>query len=163
MSSTRPETDPVDPGRTDGWIVVAGILQRGHRVASGPSQDYPYGSLERQFPLFKGRGLDLDGFFQGTLNVSIAPHAWVWIRPTYTFRAVRWTDRHPPEDFSFAACRVRFKEVEYAGWVYYPHPETKIRNFQDPALIEAIAEEIPGITYGEPLVLMLDPAAIRIR
>jgi hypothetical protein len=146
----------------DDWIVVPGIIQRGHRVASGPSRDYPYGSLERQFPLFKKRGLDLGAFFQGTLNVSIAPHTWQWLRPAYTFRAVRWTDLHPPEDFSFSACRVRFDGREYAGWVYYPHPETKVRNFQDPALIEVIAEQIPGICYGDALELLLDPRAICI-
>lgn len=144
------------------WTVVRGVVQRGHRVASGPSRDYPYGSLERQFPLFKERGLDLTPFFQGTLNVSIAPRRWAWVRPLHTFRSIRWTDLHPPEDFSFAPCRVCFQAVEYAAWVYYPHPETKIRNFQDPALIEVIGEKIPGIAYGDALELLLDPRAIRI-
>ncbi len=53
--------------------VVSGLVLEGYRVASGPSKDYPYGSLEKQIPLFKERGLDLEGFYYGTLNVSISP------------------------------------------------------------------------------------------
>ena len=37
----------------------------------------------------------------------------------------------------------------YEGWVYYPHPETKLRNFQNPSLLEVIAYPIPGILYGD--------------
>jgi len=49
------------------WTLVPGVLARGYRVASGPSRDYPYGALDRQRPLFKACGLDLDGYFNGTL------------------------------------------------------------------------------------------------
>ena len=144
------------------WITIPGIVVAGHRVASGPSQDYPYSSLERQKPFFKAGGLDLDRFFLGTLNVSIAPKRWEMLRPEYTFRGVAWTDLHPPEDFSFSACRVRFEGREYEGWVYYPHPETKIRNFQNPSLVEVIAGKIPGIGYGSRLELDLKTGEIRI-
>ena len=41
------------------WTSLRGTLAEGYRVASGPSADYPYGSLERQRPIFKARGLDL--------------------------------------------------------------------------------------------------------
>ena len=50
-----------------------------------------------------------------------------------------WTDLHPPEHFSFSQCRVTFAAVDYHGWIYYPHPETKRRNFQDASLLEVIA------------------------
>ena len=40
--------------------IVTGVVVEGYRVASGPSKDYPYGSLEKQIPLFKERGLDLE-------------------------------------------------------------------------------------------------------
>ena len=55
------------------WILLPGVLARGYRVASGPSRDYPYGALDRQRPLFKARGLDLDGYFNGTLSIDIRP------------------------------------------------------------------------------------------
>ena len=141
---------------------VSGIVVKGHRVASGPSKDYPYGSLERQRPLFKAGGLDLDRFFPGTLNISIAPHRFEMVRPAYTFRKIAWTDLHPPEDFSFAACSIEFQGKKYSGYVYYPHPETKIRNFQNPSLIEVITLKIPRIKIGSHVELFLDPAEIRI-
>ena len=143
-------------------FIVSGIVIEGHRVASGPSKEYPYGSLECQKPFFKASGLDLDRFFPATLNVSIAPLRFEMVKPAYTFRQVPWTDLHPPEDFSFSRCRVRFQGREYEGYTYYPHPETKIRHFQNPSLIEVITEKIPEIGYGACLELALDPAAIRI-
>lgn len=138
------------------WVTVPGTVVEGHRVASGPSKDYPYSSLERQKPIFKDRGLDLGRFFQGTLNISIAPRRYAMVRPAYTFRQVAWTDLHPPEDFSFSPCKVRYHGHEYEGYVYYPHPETKIRNFQIPSLVEVIAEYIPDLGYGDQVELILN-------
>lgn len=144
------------------WIVVPGIVVRGHRVASAPSADYPYGTIEKQKPYFEALGLDLSRLFLGTLNVSIAPRRWQMFRPRWTFRQVAWTDLHPPEDFSFSPCRVRFGGREYEGLVYYPHPETKIRHFQDPSLVEVLAEFIDGIAYGASVELLLHPEEIRL-
>jgi hypothetical protein len=138
------------------WLLLPGLLATGYRVASGPSQDYPYGALERQRPIFKRRGLDLDGYFNGTLNVDIRPAAFAMVRPQYTFERVEWTDLHPPETFSFSHCRAVYREIEYDGWVYYPHPETKKRNFQNPSLLEVIARPIPGIHYGDALGVWVD-------
>ena len=133
------------------WTFLPGILVQGYHVASGPSADYPYGALDRQRPIFLARGLDLYGYFNGTLNIDIRPRTFAMLKPELTFRGVEWTDLHPPEDFSFSRCRVMFKDVECAGWVYYPHPETKLRNFQNPSLLEVIALPIPGIRYGDEL------------
>ena len=136
---------------TPNWTLLTGTLARGYRVASGPSQDYPYGALDRQRPLFKARGLDLDGYFNGSLNIDIRPATFSMQKPEYTFPLVEWTNLHPPETFSFSRCRVVYREIEYEGWVYYPHPETKRRNFQNPSLLEVIAQPIPGIEYGDAL------------
>jgi hypothetical protein len=143
--------------------VVSGVIMKGYRVASGPSRDYPYGTLEKQLPLFKQRGLNLDGFYLGTLNVSIAPATFELVNPEYTFRQVEWTDLHPPEDFSFSRCVIRLGGASYAGYIYYPHPETKKRHFESASLIEVISVYIPGIHYGERLELELNPDEIRIR
>lgn len=142
------------------WMSIHGILVEGYRVASGPSRDYPYGTLDRQRPLFKARGLDLDGYFNGTLNIDIHPFTFTIVKPEFTFQHVEWTDLHPPEHFSFSRCKVIYKEIEYDGWVYYPHPETKLRHFQNPSLLEVIARPIPGITYGDKLVVMVNPDEI---
>ena len=144
------------------WTHLHGILVQGHRVASGPSKDYPYGSLGRQRPLFKARGLDLAAYFNGTLNIDIRPYVFTMKKPEYTFHHVEWTDLHPPEHFSFSRCKVIYKDVEYEGWVYYPHPETKERNFQNPSLVEVIATPIPEINYGSELQVLLNPEEITV-
>jgi len=144
------------------WTLVSGILARGYRVASGPSADYPYGALDRQRPLFKARGLDLADFFNGTLNVDIRPATFAMQRPGFTFERVEWTDLHPPETFSFSRCRVAYRDVEYEGWVYYPHPETKLRNFQNPSLLEVIAQPIPNIQYGDTLQVWVNAEEISV-
>jgi hypothetical protein len=143
-------------------IHLPGVVVEGHQVASGPSVVYPYGSLERQKPFFKEGGLDLDRFFTGTLNISIAPLRFEMVRPAYTFRQIAWTDLHPPEDFSFSPCTLVFLGKEFEGFVYYPHPETKIRHFQTPSLVEVITEKIMGIGYGDRVMLWLDLKEIRI-
>jgi hypothetical protein len=144
-------------------IVVKGVIVEGYRVASGPSKDYPYGTLEKQFPLFKECGLNLERFYRGTLNVSIAPSTFELVKPEFTFRQVAWTDLHPPEDFSFSRCTVRFKGGSYAGYVYYPHPETKIRHFESACIFEIISVYIPGLKYGEQVELELNAKEICIR
>ena len=144
------------------WTLLHGRLAQGYRVASGPSADYPYGALDRQRPLFTARGLDLSAYFNGSLNVDIRPHTFKMMKPQYTFPLVEWTDLHPPETFSFSRCKVIYNDVEYEGWVHYPHPETKLRNFQNPSLIEVIAMEIPGIHYGDALDVMVDPEEIEV-
>ncbi len=137
------------------WISVQGIILQGYRVASAPSKDYPYGALDKQRPIFKSRGLDLDAYFNATLNIDIHPYTFKLIKPQYTFHHVEWTDMHPPEHFSFSQCKVSFQSVEFDGWVYYPHPETKLRHFQNPSLLEVIAVQIPNINYGDEVQVLV--------
>jgi hypothetical protein len=144
------------------WTSVRGVLVEGYRVASGPSKDYPYGALQRQRPLFKQRGLDLGGYFDGTLNIDIRPFEFSLLKPEFTFKNVEWTELHPPEHFSFSHCKVIFDRVRYEGWVYYPHPETKLRNFQNPSLLEVIAPLIPDIKYGDGVEVLINPERIEV-
>jgi hypothetical protein len=141
---------------------LSGILMRGHQVASRPSKDYPYSSLEKQKPFFKALGLDLYEYFNGTLNISIAPLEFTMMHPEFTFELVEWTDLHPPETFSFSRCKVIFKDREYTGWVYYPHPETKKTHFQNASLVEVITYQIPEIQYGDPLEIEVNTNEILV-
>jgi hypothetical protein len=143
-------------------ITVKGTVVEGHRVASGPSGDYPYGTIEKQKPYFKALGLDLEHFYDGTLNVSIFPETFEMKNPEFTFERVEWTDLHPPEKFSFSRCTVAFKGIRYTGWVYYPHPETKKRHFQQSSLIEILAEYIPGIQYGAEIEIELNTGEVAV-
>lgn len=144
------------------WRWVKGVLVRGHGVASGPSAAYPYGSLDRQRPIFRNLGLDLEGYFNGTLNIDITPFSFRMTRPECLFGGVEWTDLHPPEDFSFSRGRVRFAGKEYDGWVYYPHPETKLRHFHNSSLIEIIAKEIRGIEIGDAVEVGLKVSEVEV-
>ena len=148
---------------TTSWAHLTGLLVQGHQVASRPSTAYPYSSLEKQRPYFKELGLDLSPYFNGTLNISIAPLEFEMTKPELTFPLVEWTDLHPPETFSFSRCKVRFQEKEYVGWVYYPHPETKKTHFQNPSLIEVITYEIANIKYGDTIELEINPQEIAIK
>jgi len=139
-----------------------GILVQDYNVASGPSADYPYGALDRQRPIFKAGGLDLGDYFNGTLNIDIRPYTFRMVKPEFTFHHVEWTDLHPPEHFSFSRCKVIYKEIEYDGWVYYPHPETKKRNFQNPSLLEVIAHPIPEIQYGDEVQVKVNLEEIEV-
>ena len=144
------------------WTLVNGILVQGYRVASRPSKDYPYGALDRQRPFFKEGGLDLSRYFNGSLNIDIRPHEFNMLKPKFTFYDVEWTNLHPPEHFSFSHCKAIFRDVQYDGWVYYPHPETKLRHFQNPSLLEVIAMPIRGIHYGDALQVLLNLEEIKI-
>lgn len=145
------------------WLSVHGVVVQGYRVASGPSKEYPYGALERQRPFFKAGGLDLGEYFNGSLNVDIRPFEFAMVKPEFTFRHVEWTDLHPPEHFSFSRCKVLFGNVDYDGWVYYPHPETKLRHFQNPSLLEVIAIKIPDIQYGDELDVVVNSEEITLK
>ena len=115
-----------------------------------------------QQPFFAALGLDLTPYFAGTLNVDIAPRTFQLVQPAHTFRQVRWTDLHPPEDFSFSVCRVRNGGVEFAGWFYTPHPETKDSHFQPPTMLELILPRMEGVRYGDTVELRLRSTEIAI-
>lgn len=146
------------------WLTITGRIDRGHRVASGTTAETPYprGTIAMQTPFFTARGLDLRGFYQGTLNISIHPRTFTMRQPAYTFRRIEWTMLHPPEDFSFSQCMVLANGTEYSGWIYYPHPETKLTHFQDPSIIEVIAPFIPGLGYGDRVAIAVNPAEVTV-
>ena len=143
-------------------ITVKGIVVKGHRVASQPSDVYPYSTLEKQKPYFKDLGLNLKAYYNGTLNISISPNTFKMTKPDITFEHVEWTDLHPPETFSFSRCTLIYQGVRYDGWVYYPHPETKIRHFENPSIIEILTQHVPDIHYGDEVEIDLNRDEITV-
>ena len=144
------------------WLLLKGKITQGHQVASRPSKNYPYSSLEKQKPFFKNLGLDLYEYFNGTLNISVQPFEFELAKPEITFELVEWTDLHPPETFSFSQCRVKFNGDSYDGWIYYPHPETKKTHFQNPSIIEIITYLIPNIRYGDLVEVEINSNEIKV-
>lgn len=146
------------------WLAVDGIVKRGHQVASGQAENgsYPEGTIKMQKPFFFELGLDLTGFHEATLNLSIAPYTLVIKQPEFTFDHLEWTSLHPPETFSFSRCRIIFDSITYDGWIYYPHPETKKKHFQESSILEIIAPFIPNVQYGDRMQVLIDQREVVI-
>lgn len=136
----------------------------GHQIASGRSAvtPYPAGSIELQIPHFKSLGLDLSDCYKGTLNLSIQPQRFEWVKPDHEFENVQWIDGFNPETFWFATCVLLRGNVIFPGWIYYPHPSTKTRDFHDDTVLEVICNPIPGIQYGDKVKLLFSPEKIQI-
>ncbi len=107
-----------------------------------------------QTPFFLKHGLNLREFYQGTINVSIAPHQYSVLKARYTFRNIQWHPTEPAEDFSFFDVRLlRTGQMPLAGLVYFPHPETKPEHFQQPDVLELLFPFVPDLSYGTQLKL----------
>jgi hypothetical protein len=116
-----------------------------------------------QRPHFLARGLNLAGCHSGTVNVSVAPRRWRLGQPRHTFRGVRWHPVEPAEDFSFADVRLlRPSAPSIAGWIYHPHPETKPEHFQTPDILELLLPLVPGLAYGDELLLAAPAEQVEI-
>jgi hypothetical protein len=141
-------------------------LVAGHGVASGRAADTPYpaGTIALQAPLFAAAGLDLGACFAGTLNLAFPGGQWQLQHPTWLVEQLAWTDRHPPETFSFWPCLLRWRGAAavVAGWIYWPHPETKQRHFHDPDRLEVLAPWIEGIAAVQGLELGVDGGCCRL-
>ncbi len=139
-------------------------LVAGHQVASGGAKNTPYpaGSITLQLPFFRVLGLDLTDYFAATLNLSTAPKKVEIKQANYRFENVQWIAGFPAETFSFVECEVEFNQQRYDGWIYYPHPETKIQHFQENHILEVITHKIPAIQYGDMLTLTVSPHHVSI-
>ena len=149
------------------------VLLKGHGVASGQALSsgavqttpYPQGTIAMQSPFFSELGLDLSPYWPGTLNLSLAPSELHLSHPDFCFRNLEWTHLHPPETFSFWRIRLRFvgnHDLTVPGLVYWPHPETKARHWQNQSTLEILAPYISHLSLGQTVELGVDPAAIQI-
>jgi hypothetical protein len=110
-------------------------------------------------PHFQARGVDLSLFFVGTINVDLAPRAFQVIGGT-RLENINWTDLIPPETFSFVPAEIEVGGKLYRAMVYYPHPETKVENFQSPTVLEFLAEPVPDLAYGDEVWILLDDSDV---
>jgi hypothetical protein len=145
-----------------------GRLIAGHGVASGQAADSPYpaGSIALQAPFFLAHGIDLSPFFSGTLNLEFSPGEWRLNQPDHRVEQLHWSDRHPPETFSFWQCRLRPCRREgispLPALIYYPHPETKRAHHQSHSVLEVLAPPLGAIHCGDAFALELDPRRCRL-
>lgn len=156
---------PASPEPLRHW---PGRLVAGHGVASGRSaaSPYPAGTIALQTPHFRALGIDLTPFQPATLNLDFAPGEWRLRDPDHHVPLLRWTDRHPPETFSFWHCRLQRLDVAGAptlpALIYYPHPETKRAHHQRPSLLELLAPPLGPLELGTAFQLLVDPQRCRL-
>lgn len=144
---------------------IEATLVKGHQVASGQSDSTPYpgGSISLQKPFFEEKGIDLHGYYDGTLNLSIAPKHFTIVQPDHTVENLEWIKGFPAETFFFARCKVSTHEHCYQGWIYYPHPETKTQHFHNNQLIEVLCPFIQELKYGDIVSFEYDDRKIVIQ
>ncbi|MBQ3811294.1 MAG: hypothetical protein II839_10795 [Kiritimatiellae bacterium] len=142
---------------------VYGAVVPGHGVASGRSGDprFPGGTVAMQIPFFRERGLDLAGFFPGTINVDVSPWSFRPGPEARRFERVKWHPEMPAETFSFARVTLVRKDVCRPAMVYWPHPETKPEHFQPAGVAEILAPRIEGLEPGDAVAIESDPAQAR--
>jgi hypothetical protein len=144
---------------------VAARVVQGHRVASGQNGDprYPGGTILMQQPFFKALGLDLSSYYPGTMNVDIAPAAYRVLTPRHLFRQVAWHPTAPAEDFSFFDVELTgLGKTPIAGFIYYPHPETKPCHFQQTTVLELLLPFVASLCYGMTVQLRIPSAQMAI-
>jgi hypothetical protein len=149
--------DVSPPGKK---LRVPGIVIRGYGVASGVGGHAP-GTLAQQAEALS-QYIDWRRFFQGTINVSIAPMAFAWRASSPTIGRLQWSINQAPEDFCLAPCQLEANGAVCDAWVYYPHPRTKSQNFHSPSTVEVIAPRIDGIQYGSAVAVYLDTSLFAV-
>ena len=140
------------------FLSVQGIIVSGYGVASGrnPESPFPKGSIELQIPVFQRLGLDLTWVYPGTINVSVSPKRIRIVNAWRTLRDVEWTSNWPPEHFSFSPCEIEHQDTRHRAMIYYPHVETRTDHFQDPHVVEILAERIEHIGPGSDVTLWVN-------
>ena len=126
-----------------------GSVVTGHGVASGragAASPYPAGTIALQAPHFRARGIDLAPYFQGTLNVDLAPRLPPPVPPVFDGR-LRWFGELE-ERFLLMPAMLRHAGTVVQGLWYYPHPETKPDHFQRATVVELLLPRVSGIAPG---------------
>ncbi|SRR6056297_1415607 len=143
---------------------IQGKIIPGHGVASGKGKDarYPKGTLRLQSPYFKERGLDLNGYYLGTLNVDIAPNSFKIGKAKYFFEGIAWSDHIPSENFYFFEAALVHDNKRYDGLIYMPDPKTKVDHEQLATVLELILPPIEGITTGDLVTLEIKENSLQI-
>jgi hypothetical protein len=138
---------------TRNWI--PGTVVAGYGVASGTGQDrrYPAGTIQLQQPFFLERGIDLSGYYPGTLNVDLAPVVAVPQHPCFD-GVIRWFE-NLEERFLLSPVEIEAGGARHAGLWYYPHPETKPAHFQRSTVVELLLPKLAGIQAGDKVVVRL--------
>ena len=129
-----------------GEIVIFGRIVQGFGYASGSKSRSGIGTIARQKNHFKAAGVSrADSWYEGTVNIDIAPHAFKLLEPDYVVTA-EWKPG-VTETFWLVDIVLQHNGSRYPAYIYYPcpspvkiHPET---------IIEVLAEKIKSLRHGD--------------
>ncbi len=143
------------------FVLYSGEVERCYQIASGTGIYQPFGesTLKMQLPHFRQAGFDLGeqipGFFLGTININLGEQQLRLKNPDQTLEMVEWTDKIPPETFSFIRCSMVYKGYYFSGLIYYPHPETKPKtNAHSFNRLEILTVPVPGLKYDDTVSVL---------
>ena len=142
---------------------IKGIVIKGHGVASGKANDprYPLGTLSAQIPFFIELGLDLQEFYQGTINLDISPLEYKIVEPYKFFKEILWSEYIPAENFYFFKLVLIHNKRRIGGLIYMPGPETKTEHHQNRSTLELILPKIENLNYGDSLNIEVPETQLR--
>ena len=139
--------------------VMAKVV-RGYGIASGKNFDarFPKGTIAKQLPFLKVRGLDLSSFHLGTLNVDITPSCYKFCKASFCFEKIKWSNDLPPETFSFYPCKISLPDQDcwVSSLVYWPHPSTKPGFHQKEGVLEILAPRLRSVSYESKIIISAD-------
>lgn len=137
-------------------------VMKGHRVASGMANDprFIQGTITTQIPYFKTLGLDLSGYYPGTLNAKFACTEVALKHFDYQFTQVKWHKSMAAESFNFCRCQIINRNKTYKALIYQPVALTKTEHFHPKNQLELIAPLITNVKYGDRLIILTPKGAL---
>jgi len=126
-----------------------GKIVAGHGVASGRADHCPFpgGSIRTQLPFFLAQGIDLSGYYPGTLNIDMAPYIPHPIHPVFDGTLKWFGDLE--EHFLLSRIVLDAHGRQTEGLWYYPDPATKVDHFQPASLVELLLPWVAGLNTGD--------------
>jgi len=135
-------------------MTVEGVIKKGLGVAIRTTQ--------AQATFFFELGLPLaDQLQKGTINISIAPHAFVVLSRDYFYEGIAWQEGGK-EDFGF----ITIKEISYKGrryqnpgYIYIPYNSPHLGNTHQ---LEVVAIPIEGVEMDQSIAITLEDGKLSI-
>jgi len=146
---------------------VEGTIIRGKGYASGKNsvpgitsfKKGLLGTISQQRKFFEKEIPNFKTYFNGTINMGIAPRTFKITNPDYHITC-NWA-LNLTESFDLLNVRVSYQGSSYPGLIYFPCPsEIKAHKIND--MFELITERIPGIKYGNSISISYDDEKLKL-
>ena len=120
-------------------------------------------SIRKQKRAFSKRGVMLDGFFYGTINMNTSPKQYEVIKYDLMLKDVRfWSfPRFRKEDFGF----IKIYMLKHRGHIYpdwgYVYFAYKSPHFHNHSVFELLGPELPGFKNSDTIEIEIGEGLMR--